>query len=730
MPIAPVILQAIALAGVAPPASATIDFDRDIRPILAEHCLACHGPDARAREAELRLDTADGIAGVTIAGDAAGSLLIERLRTADPDERMPPPGPHDGPTAAEIEAIARWIDAGARWRDHWAFESPAPDTLDRAPADLIDDLVRMRLAEAGFDPAPRQSRDRLYRRLCLDLTGLPPTPEALDAFLVATARDPRDAWSDAIDALLASPAYGERMAWDWLDIARYADTNGFQQDATRTQWPWRDWVVRAFNENLGFDDFTRWQIAGDLVEEPEAGPTPVLASGFLRNHMINGEGGRIAAENVVEYAFDMTETVGTAWLGLTLNCARCHDHKFDPITQREYFSLLDFFHQTPGDGSGGDPHTAPTIEVTPPGHESPVRVMVMGTRPQRRETRVLSRGDYRSPGEIVTAGVPRSLPPLSSRHSDRPADRLDLADWLLDADQPLTARVVVNREWRRFFGRGLVETVEDFGTRGDRPTHPALLDALAATFVADGWDLKRLHRRIVSSDTYAQSSDERPALAAIDPENTLLGRGPRGRMPAWMIRDHALACSGLLVDTMGGPPVKPYQPQGLWSDTTFGTIVYEQDHGDALHRRSLYTFWRRIVGPPIFFDNADRRSCTVRTPITNTPTHALATLNDPTFVEAARAMAQRVLLAEPTDDARLDLAYLLAVSRRPDADERSVLLDRVRELASHYSDDTAAAEALLSVGESPRDPSIDPASHAAWTGICTLILNLDESLTR
>ncbi len=713
-----------------PPGAAAItlvDFDRDVRPLLADRCFACHGPDAAARRADLRLDTAEGLHAIIDRERPGASLLLQRITTTDPNDRMPPPGHGDRLTDAEHRLLERWIASGADWRGHWAFEPPVviqpPDLGARNP---IDAFVQAMQIEAGIQAAPRADEARLLRRVHLALTGLPPTPEEIDAHLKAVADDPR-AFDDAVDRLLDAPAYGERMAWDWLDLARYADTNGFQNDATRTQWPWRDWVVRAFNDNLPFDDFTRWQIAGDLVENPDGDRTPRLASAFLRNHMINGEGGRIAAENVVEYAFDMTETVGTAWLGLTLNCARCHDHKFDPISQREYYAFFDFFHQSPHDGSGGDPHTPPVMEVAADGEGTPVRVMVMGDRGDRRTTRVLTRGSYRSPGETVVANTPSVLPPLTA-DGDRVPNRLDLANWIVDPANPLTARVVVNREWRRFFGRGLVETVEDFGTQGDRPTHPALLDWLADTFVEDGWNLKALHRRIVTSETFARSARHRPDLEDLDPDNRLLGRGPRHRMPAWMIRDHALACGGLLVDRVGGPPVRPYQPDGLWSETTFGTIVYQQDHGDALHRRSLYTFWRRIVGPPIFFDNADRRTCTVRTPITNTPMHALATLNDPTFVEAARAMAERVM-REAADSDRISHAFRIATGRHPDAEEVAVLQARLDDWRTFYAANPEETDALLAIGESPRDTAIDPSTHAAWTGLCLLLLNLDESLT-
>jgi hypothetical protein len=806
------LLSAAAVA--APP-----DFDRDIRPILSEHCYACHGPDADSRKVDLRLDLEQGLRSA-IDSDASGaSLLLHRITSEDANDRMPPPDTGRALAATEIEMVRAWIASGAAWAPHWSLQPIGPRPSVLRPSieggdgiNVIDDTIRVRLTAEGFPSAPPETPHRLLRRLHLDLTGLPPSPSMLDADLALLADNPHH-YERVVDRLLESPAYGERMAWDWMDIARYSDTNGFQLDATRTMWPWRDWVVDAFNSNLPYDEFTVWQLAGDLI--PNASETQRLATGFLRNHMINGEGGRIAEENRVEYVFDQLETVGTTWLGLTLNCCRCHDHKFDPVSHREYFAFFDFFNQTPVDGTGGNPQTPPVLVIRSDQERSelervaaelerirkvavaaeanglPVReidpaarvaalaafntipldrtpeqieaviaaltepegnhatalraieplqrsrrsiearapkVMIMADRPERRETRILDGGNYRKPGKAVTADVPASLPPLPD---GAPPNRLTLARWLVDPGNPLMARVTVNREWRKFFGRGLVETVEDLGTQGERPSHPHLLDWLAWVFVEDRWDLKSLHRRIVTSATYRQSSDHRGELADADPENRLLGRGPRRRMPAWMIRDHALACSGLLVDTRGGPPVKPYQPAGIWSETTFGTIVYERDQNDDAHRRSLYTFWRRIVGPPVFFDNADRRNCAVRTTMTNTPLHALTTLNDTTFVEAARVMAARIMKDGGDQDAdRVDFAFKLAASRIPTDAEREILLTRLDVLRKQYHQRPGAAAELLSVGDAAPAQNLDANDQAAFTGICTLILNLDEVLTR
>jgi hypothetical protein len=815
--------------------------------------------------------------------------------------------------------------------------------------------------------------------------------------------------------LLQSPAYGERMAWDWLDAARYADSNGYQGDGERTMWPWRDWVVDAFNRNVPFNDFTLWQVAGDLI--PDATHEQKLASGFFRNHMINGEGGRIAEENRVEYVFDMTETLGTVWLGLTLNCCRCHDHKFDPLTQQDYYKLFAIFNQTPVNGGGGNPQTPPIldvpdaaqaaeierlekilaerranlasrvkeleskrddwqrealtkleasppwrpmtpvsftaqrqslrllddasllaggdnpaqdvyrivyqpsapratgiliealrhesmtqgglarsdsgnfvltdvdVEVIPPGatpkavrivsaeatfeqgdfkitkvfddgpasgwavldgkpidrdhaavlrfeapvdtpagsslvvtlrHQSPhvshnigrvrisvsdndrplldassqrallaalqkpadartdderklivknqlesdaphqelaglvtttekelagvrgavPKVMVMGDQPEPRKTFVLQVGAYNKPGEEVSGGVPGFLPGLPDGAAP---NRLGVAKWLIDDRNPLMPRVVVNRFWQMFFGVGLVKTPEDFGSQGEIPRQRELLDWLAADFRESGWDVKGLVRKIVTSDVYQQSSKVTPQSHERDPDNRLLARGPRRRMPSWMIRDQALAIGGLLVPKVGGRPVNTYQPPGIWEEATFGFKKYQQDQGEALYRRTLYTFWRRIVAPTMLFDNANRQSCTVSPFLTNTPLHALTTLNDVTYVEAARAMSQRVLAhrdalgqadAAAADRESIRYAFRLATARYPTDAEANILEGRLKLLRGEFAADIEGAKRLLEVGESPAASDREPAEHATWAALCSLILNLDETITK
>ncbi len=847
------------LAGVSPAAAEPIDFSRQVLPIFSDKCFKCHGPDEANRQADLRLDqeqsakrTVDGKSAI-VAGKSDASELVRRISSRDADEVMPPADSNLKLTAEQIALVTRWIDEGAAWGGHWAFRPPVRPALPPAhkfgqqAANGIDAFLLARLEKEGLAPAPEAPRQTLIRRLSLDLTGLPPTPEDVAAFAADVSPDAAERLADR---LMASPAYGERMAWDWLDAARYADSNGYQGDGERTMWPWRDWVASAFNQNLPLDDFSVWQLAGDLL--PDATGEQKLATGFCRNHMINGEGGRIAEENRIDYVMDMSETMGTVWLGLTLNCCRCHDHKFDPLLKRDYYSLLAFFNQTPVDGGGGNPQTPPVMEVVTPeqtqrladldreiesgkselvelekkqfprddGQEadqsdaaaslpeavkailkvapagrnrkqleelekhfekdaaeyaqairklrgaidgrdavqrSIPRVMVMADMATARQTFMLDKGLYDKPGEEVSAATPASLPPLPDGAT---RNRLTLARWLVAPENPLTARVMANRFWQQFFGVGLVKTAEDFGIQGERPMHPDLLDWLAvelrgpklrgpkskvqspqsdqaATTLDFGlwtldsaWDIKRFIRRMVTSNAYRQSSKVTPTLAERDPENRLLARAPRYRLPAWMIRDQALAASGLLVRQIGGDPVKPYQPEGVWEEATFGNKRYEPDSGASLYRRSVYTFWRRIVGPTMFFDSAARQVCTVKQARTNTPLHSLATLNDVTYVEAARVLAEQVLRATTTDEERIDAIFLRVLTRSPSARERPVLLAALAGLREKYRSDETAAKKLLKIGQSPRDEQLDPAEHAALAALTSAVFNLDEALTK
>ncbi|MEZ5944023.1 MAG: PSD1 and planctomycete cytochrome C domain-containing protein [Planctomycetaceae bacterium] len=988
------------------------DFNRDIKPILSENCYHCHGPDANHREADLRLDTEEGALAAIDRSDPTASELLARVTSSDADLKMPPVDSQKHLTPQQVQLLKTWVESGAEWGAHWSFTpivAPAvpevkpsePNVYVRNP---IDAFIQEKLAQEGLTPSPEADRRTLIRRVTLDLTGLPPTPAEVDAFL--NDKSPK-AYENLVERLLNSPAYGERMAWDWLDAARYADSNGYQGDRERTMWPWRDWVVEAFNKNVPYDDFTVWQLAGDLLPEPTFEQR--LATGFCRNHMINGEGGRIPEENRVDYVMDMTETMGTVWLGLTLNCCRCHDHKYDPLTNEEYYAFFAFFNQTPVNGGGGDPQTKPVIpaptqaqqtklseldaqiaklsdalksrlatlsesraewekstlaklkegsnwetlraaeakaehqqltlqpdqsvfasgdnpandtytvtgstslpevrsirlealrheshtkgglarsdsgnfvltefelyvlhgENSEPQrltfssaaatfeqgdlkvtkafdgnsktgwavyngkpidtnhvavfqlpealklaegdqlqfilrHDSPhvshnlgrfrlsvsqqeskeledqnqelitalstapeqrtkeqkaaveeafitsdpesvklrtereqvtkskndlqnsvAKVMVMEDQPQPRETFMLTRGLYNQPGEQVSAHTPESLPPLASGEN---SNRLDLARWLVSDEHPLTARVTVNRFWQQVFGRGLVKTTEDFGAQGEVPLHLDLLNWLAHDFRTQGWDVKHLMRLMVTSHAYRQSSRVTEEHLQHDPQNLLLGRGVRYRMPFWMVRDQALASSGLLAATMGGPAVNGYQPDGIWEEATFGNKRYQQDSGEALYRRSLYTFWRRIVAPTMFFDSATRQTCNVKVSRTNTPLQALLTQNDITYVEAARHLTEGLLLdSNLTDSDRIRVMYQRVLSRDPSAQEESLLTAMLERSRLAFQESPEAAAELLAMGASPRNESVDAIQHASWTNVCLAVFNLDETLTR
>ena len=989
-----------------------VNFGRDIQPILSENCYFCHGTDAKTREADLRLDLFESAvaSGAIKPGQPNDSELVRRIFSDDPDAVMPPPKSNRKLTDAQKQLLKRWIEEGATYSKHWAFVAPkrpaVPVVTNARIVNSIDAFIVARLQKEGLTQSPEADPAELLRRVTLELTGLPPTLEELDAFLEESRSLPSDrdagAYEAVVERLLNSHRFGERMVWEWLDAARYADTNGYQGDPTRAMWYWRDWAIAAFNENMPFDRFTREQLAGDLLPNPTQ--DQLIATGFHRNHMINGEGGRIAEESRVEYVQDRVETTGAVWMGLTLVCCRCHDHKYDPFTQKEYYQLAAYFNSIDESGandagglanpvlifptadqqeridklkaeeqqlevarvelekrlreqqsaweesfdSGGGQSFEPTWHVLKPtelkaeegttlavqddgsilasdpspakdeyvlrfepaledltgfklealpdqrftnggpgrapengnfvlsewslglnnrtaeigfasvdysqggwdgdkafdgkldtgwavadefgkphvliaeikkpspgkkkvsmrlsfhfggqhtlgrfristtsdnparfrpvpdtirqllakpagertkderqqltqyyldmqpelaeakrqrdearkrreaAERSARRTMVMRERTEPRETTILIKGAYNAPGEKVEHGVLTGLAPLPA---DAPKNRLALADWLLSPDHPLTARVTVNRLWQQFFGVGLVKSSEDFGLQGERPSHPELLDWLAVEFRESGWDIKHLVRLMVTSATYRQATRASPALIERDPTNRLLARGPRHRWPSWMLRDQALAVSGLLVERVGGPPVKGYQPEGIWEEATFGQIKYQQDRGEALYRRSLYQFWRRIVAPTVFFDVANRQNCTVKLERTNTPLHALVTLNDVTYVEAARALAQRTLLSTTAHDdpSRITELFRRCTSRVPKPSELDRLSQRLNTLRTTYANQPEAAARLIAIGESTPDPQLAPAELAAWTGLASLVLNLDETLSK
>ena len=737
-------------------------YNADIRPILSENCFFCHGPDANQRKGDLRLDLrADALeAEAWIPGDRSRSLAWERIHSVQPREQMPPPDSHRTLSETQKELIGRWIDAGAVYEEHWAFQAPIAADVAGGPQ-LIDTLVDRKLRERGWKRSTEAQRATLLRRVTLDLTGLPPTPEAIESFC-SDARP--DAYERVVMRLLDSPHYGERMALPWLDAARYADSNGFQQDGDTFQWLWRDWLVRQLNADKPFDQLTKELLAGDLL--PDASDETRLGTAFLRNHLLNGEGGAIPEENRFVALFDRVDATATTWMGLTMSCAQCHDHKYDPITQRDYYALLDAFQRVPESGVvDGSPSR---IRVAPPVVEPAStaqrerraelerardaaaegdarnaaqgqldqflrdewpRVMVMSDA-QPRTTHILQRGDYQSPADAVVFATPGFLPPMEP---EWPRNRLGLAQWLLDEKHPLTARVAVNQAWQLFFGRGLVATPEDFGTQSAVPLQQELLDTLAVRWRESGWRLKELHRWIVLSKTYRQSSVADQSQVDADPLNEYLSRAPRHRLPAPLLRDLALASSGLLVTEIGGPPVYPYQPDRVWESlaiTRERDFTYPASKGSDLYRRSLYTFWRRTIAPLNMFDSSQRQSCKVRPVQTNLPLHALTMLNDPTWVEAGRVLAQRTWSECSGDAARLQRMFLRVVSRMPDEESLRALETLLDKQRKAFSADPAAARAYLAIGERTPDTQLDPVELAAWSRVGLGIYNLHEAMCR
>jgi hypothetical protein len=999
-----------------------IVFDRDIRPILSNNCFKCHGPDAAERKGGLRLDLRDealrrteaGVAAI-VPGNAGQSELVRRIFAVD-DDRMPPADSNKKLTEAEKSLLKEWIASGAAWQNHWSFVPPTRPGLPPVsrvawPQNAIDRFILARLEAEQLSPSPEADRRTLIRRLSLDVTGLPPTTEEVDRFVDDASAN---AYENLVERLLESPRYGERLAQEWLDAARFADTHGYHIDAGRDMSRWREWVIASFNRNLPFDQFTIEQLAGDLLPNPTV--DQLVASGFNRNHMINFEGGAIPEEYHTAYIVDRVNTTGTVWLGLTVGCTQCHDHKFDPLTQKEFYQLYAFFNNVPENGLDGrngnaeplvkaptrderqkledldrtianlqreldEPRaaldaaqaawehealevgklewqtlelaeyrssggatltrledksllagganpvqerytviapvalpriTALRLEALPddsltakgPGRSSngnivltdvklafrlgegseqavsikevsadfsqpmygielaidgkadtgwgifpqvgkahqavfqfaePIvgdetaslsvalafessfgqhqlgrfrlsvtgssdphgknrlpqavrdalampdesrndaqhltlrryfrehvsgelqprfatlaqlnaqraeldkavpTVMVMREMPTPRDTFLLVRGQYDKHGEKVLPGVPACLPPLAA---GAPANRLGLAHWLVDRTHPLTARVIVNRYWQMLFGTGLVKTAEDFGSQGERPSHPELLDWLAVEFRESGWDVKHILRLMVTSATYRQSSVATADLLAKDPENRLLARMSRLRLQAEAIRDQALAASGLLDGRIGGASVSPYQPPGLWEELmsredgkNWSAQVYVQSHGPDLYRRTMYTFWKRTSPPPTLstFDAPDREVCTVRRARTNTPLQALVLMNDPTYVEAARKLAERVLGQSGTTDERLSHMFEVVLARPPRERELAVLQRILEQQLAAFGADSAAALKLLAVGESPRDERFPLADLAAWANVASVVLNLDEAVTR
>jgi hypothetical protein len=766
-----------------------VSFGRDVRPILSENCFACHGPDADARQAELRLDTREGALAklesqdqaAISPGDRQASPLWQRVSSADPDEMMPPPETRKALTANEKAILGRWIDEGAKYEAHWAYRRPAAGAIPKVSDEQwvrkpIDAFVLERLQSMGLSPSPDTDPRTLIRRLAFDLTGLPPTGEQFARYLTLLRSEPNDdsGYEQIVDELMASPRYGERMAIYWLDLVRYADTVGYHGDQEISVSPFRDYVIRAFNENMPFDQFSREQLAGDLL--PHSSLENTIASGYNRLGMMSSEGGVQPNEYLAKYAAERVRNASVVWLAATMGCAECHDHKFDPFTQRDFYSFAAFFadikEQGLYSGEFGPKIAVPTgeqavelaqlsgeirkekqqlAELKDPQPEvrqrheekldeletarEALELKIVTThvvmRVEPRTMRVLPRGDWMNEsGPVVQPAVPHFLPSLESQ--DR-ANRLDLANWIFAEENPLTARVFVNRIWRLLFGRGIVASLDDFGIQGSEPTHPELLDYLATSFQESRWNVKRLIKSIAMSSTYRQSSQVDPELGERDPYNELLTHQSRFRLDAEMIRDNALAVSGLLVNKLGGRSVKPYQPAGYYANLNFPKREYQQDVGPALWRRSLYTHWQRQFLHPslLMFDASSREECTVDRPRSNTPLAALVLLNDPIYVEAARGLAERMLLeAGASLPERIEFAMREALGRATSAEELEVLTNVYDTYVEKMRNAPAAVDALNSVGERRPPENVDGVELAALTGVARVILNLHETITR
>jgi len=739
-----------------------VSFNFHVKPILSDKCFACHGPDESKIQAGFRLDLESSALAplpenpgnfAIIPQDADKSLLIERIHSTDPALVMPPPETNLKLSADDKKILRKWIEQGAQYTRHWAFippENPPVPTVKDSKwiTNEIDAYILSKLEDNGLSPSPKASKPQLARRLSLDLTGLPPRQEDVRAFL---ADDAPGAYEKLIDKLLARETYGERMAQEWMDVARYADSHGYQDDSYRTMWPWRDWVIHAFNTNMPYDQFLTWQLAGDML--PQWSKETLLATGFNRNHPITQEGGVIDEEYRSAYVTDRTNTLGKGIMGITLECAKCHDHKYDPISQEDYFSLYAFFNNVGEKGLQMDavqaanrkyyadaPHISISDEdinqllhfINKPAGED-IKVMVMNDSVPR-QTYVLERGNYDAPTEEVHPATPLAI---LSFPDTLPQNRYGLSQWITSDQNPLTARVFVNRLWAMLFGQGLVKTVEDFGNQGALPSHPELLDWLAYTFMKNDWDIQHMLKLMASSSTYQQQSRVTPRLLEIDPENVLLARGPRFRMSAEMIRDYVLATSGLLNQEIGGPSVKPYQPAGLWEETNAGSnrgilTSYQQDSGDDLYRRSLYTFWKRTLPPPsmTLFDAPNRDNCEVRRQKTNTPLQALALQNDIQILEASRVLAENTINKSNDTDHAVEALFEQILIRKPEPNEIETLENYYQQNMDKFRTDDESAERLLNHGNYKKTPHTEVARTAALMLVAQVIYNLDETITK
>jgi hypothetical protein len=724
-----------------------VDFAREVLPILSDKCFTCHGPDTKKAK-DLRLDSYEaatkdrkGIRSID-PDNLEDSELIFRIH--DEDDPMPPEDDGKPLTAKEKEILTRWVKQGGKYASHWAFVPPAKSA--NAPEEkAIDFFIKrgLRDEKPSVSFAKEASREVLARRAALIVTGLPPKPALLENFL---ADNSPNSYEKFVDKLLSSPKYGEHQARYWLDAIRYGDTHGLHLDNKRGIYPYRDWVVRAFNENLPINDFIIWQLAGDLLPNPTV--TQKIATGYVRMNPTTSEGGAIPDEFQAKNNFDRTETLGTVMLGMTMSCARCHTHKYDPITQKEYFNLLAFFNSTaesPLDGNKYDHGPVMKAPASPKEWEAlassdgkeqeaaksfTTTTLIAQELPKPRVTKILKRGEYHSPiGEALNPDVPAIM---GNFPEGAPRNRLGLAQWLTGDKQPLVTRVLVNRMWQRVFGYGLVRTPEDFGLQGEQATHPELLDWLAVEFREKGWDLKHILRLMVTSQTFKQSSQFRTNLD--DPENRLLARGPGFRLDAEVIRDIGLWTSGLLDPTMGGEGVKPYQPAGLWKALMHpgsNTKNYVQDKGDKLYRRSIYVYWKRTSPHPMMtlFDAPNRESSCVKRSRSSTALQSLALLNETQRVEMGRKLAERLIQSSPDDKSRLDQLYKLLACRKSLPRESKVCLGLLATMKDRYSSAPEEAKALLSTGDAPLNSELNPTELAAWTQVVTTVLASDVALS-
>lgn len=703
-----------------------IDFNFHVKPIISDKCFACHGPDEKKRAANLRLDTEEGLYQLTEdlssyvinKENPEKSELLRRIFHENKSISMPPPESNLILTDHEKSILEKWIIEGAEWKKHWSYIKPilpsVPEVKNKDWVNNpIDNFILKNIENNQLDISNKEEKEILIRRVYFDLIGLPPTVEEIDNFLNDNSEK---AYSNLVDKLLNSENFGERMASIWMDIARYGDSHGYQDDLERVMWPWRDWVIHAYNTNLSYDKFITWQIAGDLI--PNASKEQIIATGFNRNHKITQEGGVIPEEYRSEYVADRTNTTSKVMMGLTMECARCHSHKYDDISHEEYYGMYSYFNNVDEDGliSYSDKAPKPNLTVTRndiekdlgfinlPDSISEVTFMVMRETENLRKTYILDRGSYDSPTKEVESMTPTAVLPINLINSNR----LDLANWFFDDKNPLTSRVVVNRLWQQFFGVGIVATPDDFGSQGNRPTNPELLDWLAVTFISDDWDTKKFIKRIVTSSTYMQTSKVNNSNKKLDPENVFLSYFPRQKLTAEMIRDNILASSGLLVNKIGGPSVKPYQPKGLWDEVIGGgggsLARYVPSTGENLYRRSVYTFWKKTVPPPsmMIFDASSRDNCEVKRQDTSTPLQSLTLMNNPEFIKAANYLADRIFNKETSLENKIKLLYRTVTGRSPSDIE-------IVKLARYYDDENLGDDFL------------------AFNKLTMLVYNLDET---